>query len=55
MSTMLYKYPGPHQIHGDTFDYCVVMDDKTEDALKNGWFLTTPEALKGKKKKKKGK
>lgn len=42
--TMLYKHPGPHKIHSNMFDYCIVED--IEKALKDGWFLTTPEALK---------
>jgi len=41
--TMLYKHPGPHKIHGNKFDYVVTED--IEAALKDGWFLTTPEAL----------
>ncbi len=41
--TMVYKHPGPHKIHGNKFDYSVVED--IERALKDGWFLTTPEAL----------
>lgn len=41
--TMLYKHPGPHKIHGNKFDYIVTED--IEEALKDGWFLTTPKAL----------
>lgn len=41
--TMLYKHPGPHKIHCNKFDYIVTED--IEEALKDGWFLTTPEAL----------
>lgn len=44
MTTMLYKYPGPHEIHGDKFDYVIVEDDKIDDAIDSGWFLTTTEA-----------
>lgn len=44
-NTMLYKHPGSHDIHGDKFDYCIVSDDDVDDALNDGWFLTTPEAL----------
>lgn len=44
MNTMLYKAPGPHEIHGGRFDYLIVEDDKVEDALADGWHLTTPEA-----------
>lgn len=43
--TMLYKHPGPHKIHGNKFDYIVTED--IEQALDDGWFLTTPEALEG--------
>lgn len=45
--TMLYKCPGEHQIHGGNFDYCIVDADEenaVEDALADGWHLTTPEA-----------
>lgn len=44
MTTMLYKCPGLHEIHGGHFDYVIVEDDKIEETLANGWFLTTPEA-----------
>lgn len=45
--TMLYKYPGDHDIHGDKFDYIVVDKDNTREynkAIKNGWSKTTAEA-----------
>jgi len=43
---MLYKYPGPHQIHGGMFDYIIVDEVQEEiDAAKaQGWGLTTQEA-----------
>lgn len=41
---MLYKYPGRHELHGDHFDYTIVEDDKIDEALADGWKLTTPEA-----------
>lgn len=43
---MLYKYPGPHEIHGDHFDYTIVEDDEdsVQAALDEGWSLTTDEA-----------
>lgn len=43
---MLYKYPGPHEIHGDRFDYIIVddEDEAVEAAISEGWFLTTDEA-----------
>lgn len=44
MTTMLYKCPGPHAIHGGHFDYTVVEDDQVEAAQADGWHLTTPEA-----------
>lgn len=49
MSTMLYKYPGAHEIHGGKFDYLVVDHEDGDDepitaALADGWTLTTPEA-----------
>ena len=47
MSTMLYKHPGSHEIHGDKFDYVIVEDDAIEAAIKDGWALTTDEAKAG--------
>jgi hypothetical protein len=47
MTTMLYKHPGPHEIHGDKFDYVIVEDDAIEAAIKDGWALTTDEAKAG--------
>jgi hypothetical protein len=44
MTTMLYKCPGPHDIHGGHFDYTIVEDDQVEAAQADGWKLTTPEA-----------
>lgn len=43
-TTMLYKSPGPHEIHGGKFDYTIVEDDQIEAAKADGWHLTTPEA-----------
>lgn len=46
--TMLYKHPGPHEIHGSHFDYVIVdagEDGQLEKAIADGWSLTTPEAL----------
>jgi hypothetical protein len=42
--TMLYKAPGPHQIHGGHFDHIIVDDEQIEATLAAGWYLTTPEA-----------
>lgn len=42
---MLYKYPGPHEIHGDKFDYTIAADeDEANEALAAGWHLNTDEA-----------
>lgn len=43
-TTMLYRCPGPHQIHGGQFDYVIVDDEQIEAKLDEGWHLTTPEA-----------
>lgn len=42
--TMLYKHPGKHQIHDSAFDYIIVDESDIEQAIKDGWFLTTDEA-----------
>ena len=43
---MLYKAPGPHDIHGGQFDYCIVQNDEEQaQALVDGWALTTVDAL----------
>lgn len=42
--TMLYRHPGKHKIHGDSFDYVIVEGDDVEGALKDGWHKTTVEA-----------
>lgn len=42
--TMLYRCPGPHQLHGGNYDYVIVADDEIAATLKAGWFMTTPEA-----------
>lgn len=46
--TMLYKTPGPHDIHGGKFDYIIVDSDDEQalgDAIRSGWRLTTAAAL----------
>ena len=43
-ATMLYKSPGPHEIHGGKFDYIIVDECDIGQAKADGWFLTTPEA-----------
>ena len=45
-TTMLYKYPGPHEIHGGLYDYTIVEDEQIEAAQADGWKLTTAEAKK---------
>lgn len=42
---MLYKSPGPHEIHGGKFDYTIAADEEAATAaLADGWHLTTAEA-----------
>jgi len=43
-TTMLYKHPGIHEIHGDRFDYIIVDSDQVNEALADGWSLTTDGA-----------
>lgn len=43
--TMLYKYPGPHDIHGSKFDYVIVNDEDIDAHIGQGWSLTTAQAL----------
>lgn len=45
-ATMLYKYPGSTEIHGDNFDFIIVdaEEGEVEQALADGWFMTTTEA-----------
>lgn len=43
-SVMLYKHPGPHDIHGDKFDYMVCHQNEMDKYLADGWYLTTTEA-----------
>jgi len=48
-ATMLYKAPGPEPIHGSFLATTVVDADEEgaiDAALAEGWFLTTPEAIK---------
>jgi hypothetical protein len=42
MTTMLYRHPGQHDIHGGKFDY--IITDDIDAALADGWYLTTTEA-----------
>lgn len=41
---MLYKHPGPLDLHGGKFDALVVPDAEVDAALEAGWFKTTDEA-----------
>lgn len=43
-TTMLYKAPGPHDVHGGKFDYIVVADEEIEAHIAQGWHKTTTEA-----------
>lgn len=47
MTQMLYKSPGPHEWpqHGGSFEYIVVDEAGIDQALLDGWFMTTGEAL----------
>lgn len=41
----MYKAPGDMPIHGFMQDFCVVADQQEQDdALSEGWFLTSQEA-----------
>lgn len=51
MSVMLYKHPGPHDIHGDKFDYIVVDEADVDAKVKEGWAKSTDEAKNGPAKK----
>lgn len=51
-ATMLYKYPGSHQIHGNSFDFIIVDEDDVAKEKKEGWSLTTDEAKNKASKKK---
>lgn len=42
--TMLYKHPGKHKIHGDSFDYVIVDESEVDAKLKGGWAKTTEDA-----------
>jgi hypothetical protein len=43
---MLYKHGGEHEIQGGKFHIAIADDAEGEqEAIEQGWFLTTPEAL----------
>lgn len=43
---MLYKHGGEHEIHGGKFHIAIAETAKGEqEAIEEGYFLTTPEAL----------
>jgi hypothetical protein len=44
---MLYKHPGKYEIHGSNFDYIIVDEVDIDQAIKDGWCLTTCEAKSG--------
>ncbi len=44
MSVMLYKKPGKHKMHGDTFSYVVIDESEVEASINDGWHKTTTEA-----------
>ncbi len=51
-ATMVYKSPGPHEIHGGNFDYKIIDADEEgalEAAKADGWCLTTDEAKESSK------
>ncbi len=44
---MLFKAGGPEQFHGGHFSTLIVSDDASrDDALADGWCMTTPDAVK---------
>ena len=43
-ATMLYKFPGAHEMHGAKFDYIIVDEQDIDQAKKDGWHLTTTGA-----------
>lgn len=47
MTQMLYKSPGPHEWpqHGGSFEYVVVDEAGIDQAVLDGWHMTTGEAL----------
>lgn len=42
--TMLYKWPGSHNIHNDKFDYVIVDISDVNGYINAGWSLTTEGA-----------
>lgn len=54
---MVYKCPGPHEIHGGNFDYKIVdaaVEGEVEKAQEEGWHLTTTDAKEAHEAAKKG-
>lgn len=43
-ATMVYRAPGPHQLHGHDVDYQVIDGPDVTAALADGWFSTPTEA-----------
>ena len=56
-AVMLYKHPGVYPMHKSYYDYTIVdkATDAYDDALKEGWYTTTTEALKNSTAKKESK
>ena len=44
MTTMIYRCPGPHLLHGVECEYKIVDADGVDDALAEGWSRTPKEA-----------
>jgi hypothetical protein len=43
-ATMLYKAPGPHNLHGHDVDYVVVDADEVDALVADGWHRSPAEA-----------
>lgn len=49
MQALVYKDKGPHQRAGGTYDYKLVTSgQELDDAFKDGWYASLPEAIDGK-------
>ena len=46
---MVYRYPGPHKIHDDFYDYKIVSHDEAERLISRGeWFRMPADAKSAK-------
>ncbi len=45
-ATMLYKWGGPHKLHGGSYHYIIVDASSVDEKLSEGWYTTTDEAKK---------